>query len=69
MTEDRAEGLPVEARADTAAANEEFTGTVIGRETTTRANGWDPYEVWRTRVRAPSGAARTRKGNPRDLKR
>jgi hypothetical protein len=36
------------------AANEEFTGTANEPTTTVRhrATGWDPYEVWRTRVKA-----------------
>ena len=36
------------------AANEEFPGTVsdVGKRVRERANGWDPYEVWRTRIKA-----------------
>ena len=70
MTRDTAEGLlPVERRADPAAANEEFTGIVTRLDTTRRESGWDPYEVWRTRVRAPAKAARARKDRPRDPQR
>jgi len=62
MTRDNAEGLPVDLRPE--AANEEFTGTVTGREIARREDGWDPYEVWQTRVRAPSKAAQ--KESPRE---
>jgi hypothetical protein len=51
MTRDTAEGLPVERRVDTTAANEEFTGIVSRREIARRDGGWDPYEVWLTRVK------------------
>ena len=56
-----AEGVPVRQPL-TAAANEEFSGTMddldrddvdldaLDRLATPR--GWDPYEVWRTRVKA-----------------
>jgi hypothetical protein len=47
-----AEGFPAGQQV-TAAANEEFTEIVSGAERlpgTRRA--WDPYEVWRTRVKA-----------------
>ncbi|TLY80489.1 MAG: hypothetical protein E6K49_01955 [Gammaproteobacteria bacterium] len=36
-------------------ANEEFPGTVSDvdkRPPGERADGWDPYEVWRTRIKA-----------------
>ncbi len=69
MTRDNAEGLPVEQRAETTAANEEFTGIVSRLDATRREGGWDPYEVWRTRVRAPSKAARARKDRPREPQR
>ena len=57
-----AEGFPVRQPL-TAAANEEFSGTMddldgddvgldaLDRLATPRP-GWDPYEVWRTRVKA-----------------
>lgn len=57
MSLDRAEGLPVEQRAEPA-ANEEFVATVIASEPPKPQAGWDPYEVWRMRVRLPSLAAR-----------
>ena len=60
-----AEGLPARQRL-TPAANEEFTGTVsdlyrhgLDRLTTGRS-GWDPYEVWRTRVKASAKEKRGR---------
>jgi len=35
------------------AANEQFTGMVNGLDSLARPqSGWDPYEVWRTRVKA-----------------
>jgi hypothetical protein len=57
-----AEGVPARQRL-TPAANEDFSGTmdvldrqeldmrVLDRIATPRS-GWDPYEVWRTRVKA-----------------
>jgi hypothetical protein len=68
MTGEIAEGLPVEQRTDDA-ANEDFTGTVNRRDSARRAGGWDPFEVWRTRVRAPSKAAPAREDRPRDRRR
>lgn len=59
MTGETAEGRPVERRTDDA-ANEDFTGIVNRRDSARREGGWDPYEVWRTRVRAPSKAAKPR---------
>lgn len=57
-----AEGLPPLHRESTGAkdtaANEEFA-----RIRTDPADGWDPYEVWRVRVKAP---ARPGKGPARD---
>jgi hypothetical protein len=60
-----AEGLPAR-QGLTPAANEEFTGTVsdlyglgLDRLATRRA-GWDPYEVWRTRVKASAKEKRGR---------
>jgi|SRR5215469_10341256 len=58
-----AEGLPARQRLS-AAANEDFTATVneltghdlvrhdLDRLATPPRSGWDPYEVWRTRVKA-----------------
>jgi hypothetical protein len=68
MTRDIAEGLPVERRADTAAANEEFTGIVSRRDTLAREGGWDPYEVWLTRVKERRRKPREPK-NTRDPRR
>ncbi|MBV9317551.1 MAG: hypothetical protein JOZ34_08825 [Gammaproteobacteria bacterium] len=54
------EGIPARQRL-TPAANEEFTVIVsdvvdLGRRDLDRLStprtGWDPYEVWRTRVKA-----------------
>jgi hypothetical protein len=47
------------------AANEEFAGTVkeFDRLTYSRS-GWDPYEVWRTRVKASSRAKQERERDP-----
>jgi len=64
MTPDTAEGLrPLEHRTDRTAANEEFTGTAIPRQLRRREGGWDPYEVWATRVKErrkkPRGPAKS----------
>ncbi len=67
MIRDTVEGLPVEL--ETAAANEEFTGIVTRPDTLRRESGWDPYEVWWTRVRAPAKAARASEDRPRDPQR
>ena len=40
------EGLLTSPQPLEAAANEEFAGRVVP------SGGWDPYEVWRTRVKA-----------------
>ena len=70
MTKDHAEGLrSLERRTGSAAANEEFTAIVTGREDARRASGWDPYEIWRTRVRKTATPARASKDRPRDLRR
>lgn len=61
MTQEIAEGRLVERRVDTTPANEDFTGIVNPRDSARREGGWDPYEVWRTRVRAPSKNAKTQK--------
>ena len=38
-------------------ANERFTGTVNRPDSVTHSqSGWDPYEVWRTRLKRPSVA-------------
>jgi hypothetical protein len=65
-----AEGVPARQRP-TPAANEEFTGTVdeLYRHDldvhdldtlATPRSGWDPYEVWRTRVKASAKEKRGR---------
>jgi hypothetical protein len=52
MTRQGAEGLAAVDRMSPA-AKEEFTGTVNGPDRLARPqSGWDPYEVWRTRVKA-----------------
>jgi hypothetical protein len=50
--------FPVEAGAvylravETTAANEEFTDvTALDSPSRASTSGWDPYEVWRTRVK------------------
>jgi hypothetical protein len=40
-----------------------FPGNIGQRMITRRSSGWDPYEVWRTRVKAP----RDRAVEPLDL--
>lgn len=59
-----AEGLPAVKRL-TPAANEDFTSTAseLDSHTYTRP-GWDPYEVWRTRVKASSRTPQEREGDP-----
>ena len=70
MTQNNAEGLrTLENRTGKAAANEEFTPIVTGLDDARRASGWDPYEIWRTRVRKTAQPARARKDRPRDLRR
>lgn len=70
MNGDTAEGLrPLEHGTGGAAANEEFTAIVTGLENAKRGTGWDPYEVWRTRVRATAKPARGKKDRSRDLRR
>ena len=49
MIRDTVEGLPVERRAQTA-ASEGVTGNVTSVDPG-RQSGWDPYEVWRTRIK------------------
>ncbi len=65
-----AEGIPARQWL-TQAANEEFTETLndlnghdLGRDDLDRLatprSGWDPYEVWRTRVKASAKEKRGR---------
>jgi hypothetical protein len=59
-----AEGIPAGQRV-IAAANDDFTGTVSGGDRMlTPRRGWDPYEVWRTRVKASSRMNRERERDP-----
>lgn len=64
MKRKAAEGL-VAARPMSAAANEEFTATANGLDRVARPQlGWDPYEVWRSRVKASSGVIPERERDP-----
>jgi len=59
-----AQKLPKDRRAITA-ANEEFSGAVSAvRATDESQSGWDPYEVWATRVKAPALRKRERQRDP-----
>lgn len=62
-----AEGLAA-GQPVTPAANEEFTDAVETLETLERlvytSTGWDPYEVWRTRVKATARASEERERDP-----
>jgi hypothetical protein len=49
-----AEGLPADPR-EFLAANEDFAGIVDELEPLATRSGWDPYDVWRTRVKNTSG--------------
>jgi hypothetical protein len=59
-----AQGLPADPRA-IPAANEEFATDVNGLDSLgyPRSSGWDPYEVWRTRVKS---SARVKPDQERD---
>ena len=59
-----AQELPADRRL-TAAANEEFSGGVVStvRDPEPVTSGWDPYEVWATRVK---GRARSKRERQRD---
>jgi hypothetical protein len=47
------------------AAKEEFTGMVNGLDGLARPqSGWDPYEVWRTRVKGASAVMQERELDP-----
>ena len=59
-----AEGIPA-VKPLTPAANEEFSGTTSELDTHTYArSGWDPYEVWRTRVKASARVPQERERDP-----
>lgn len=57
------EGLPVERWPDTR-AHESSAGSSNRSGTFAREGGWDPFEVWRTRVKAPSVKARQGEDRP-----
>lgn len=47
------------------AANEEFTGTVKSQDRLEKPrSGWDPFEVWRTRVKASASATSEQERDP-----
>ena len=49
----------------TPAANEDFAGITHGMDSPIRPHaGWDPYEVWRTRVKASSAVNQERERDP-----
>ena len=59
-----AEGLPAVKRLSPA-ANEDFAETNSDLDTHAYARaGWDPYEVWRTRVKASALAPQERERDP-----
>jgi hypothetical protein len=59
-----AEGIAAVRRIGPA-ANEEFTGMVDGLAGLARPqSGWDPYEVWRTRVKVSSSVEQERERDP-----
>jgi hypothetical protein len=66
-TSTEVEGLFVGPEPPTVAANEEFTGPWALRAGPTNqpwvATGWDPYEVWRTRIKAAQDELETGPGN------
>jgi len=58
-----AQGLPAPDRL-TPAANEEFTTLEDGLDRLEYSgSGWDPYEVWRTRVKSSSRVKGERERN------
>jgi hypothetical protein len=64
MTRKGAEGLAAVNRMSPA-AKEEFTGLANGLDRLARPqSGWDPYEVWRTRVKAASTVMQERQPDP-----
>jgi len=46
-----AEGLPAETQESVVAANEEFEDSGEHDPAVSAHAGWDPYDVWRTRVK------------------
>lgn len=64
MKRKAAEGLAADHRIPPA-ANEEFTAMANGLDGAARArSGWDPYEVWRTRVKESSSVMEEHEPNP-----
>jgi len=64
MKRKAAEGLAAAHRMS-AAANEEFTAMTNGLDSVARPqSGWDPYEVWRTRVKVSSNVIPERERDP-----
>jgi hypothetical protein len=64
MTRKGAEGLAAVNRMSPA-AKEEFTAMVNGLDGLARPqSGWDPYEVWRTRVKAAFAVRQERGPDP-----
>jgi hypothetical protein len=64
--EEAAEGLAA-PHGMSPAANEEFTEMVPGLDWLARPqSAWDPYEVWRTRVKVSSRVMQERERDPLD---
>ena len=59
MTLNEAEGLPLQQPA-APAANDDSRNVTPPPEAPKREAGWDPQEVWRTRVKSPSNLLRAR---------
>jgi|HubBroStandDraft_1064217.scaffolds.fasta_scaffold172030_1 hypothetical protein len=68
MIREGLEGIPV-VHPEAVAANEEFAASMNRRDVLARDSGWDPYEVWRTRVRTLSKSVRVKKDRTRDPRR
>jgi hypothetical protein len=58
-----ADGLAAAHRVPPA-ANEEFTAMANGLDGVARPRGWDPYEVWRTRVKESASVMPERERDP-----
>jgi len=64
MERKRAQGLP-DLRRISPAANEDFVAPLDRPERLARPQpSWDPYEVWRTRVKMPAIATPERERDP-----
>jgi hypothetical protein len=64
MKRTTAQGLAAPHRTPPA-ANEEFTATANGLDWVARVHlSWDPYEVWRTRVKESSSVIQEREREP-----